>query len=135
MQLNIQTRRTWTPDILDNDKQPEGQRIEIDYRRPPAYARSNWRHEVARRNSEGKMETYADVDVRAVVRNSDVHIRGLRISIDGKDPVEITTGEQLADSTSDYCYFLATRLAMEILNLDVDAELIKNSGPDSGPSS
>lgn len=135
MLLNVQTRRTWTPDILDNEKQPEGQRIEVEYRRPPAYARNNWERRIARRTGEGRIEAFVDTDVREIVRSSDVRIRNLAVSVDGGPPAEIVTGEQLVETRSDYCWLLATRLADEIIRPEISGEVVKNSAPDSGASS
>ena len=126
MLLNIQTRRTWTPDILDNKKQPEGERIEIEYQKPPAYARNNWERRIARRTVEGKIEAFVDTDVREIVRSSDVKIRNLTVGVDGGDPVAVTTGEQLVDMRSDYCWLLATQLANEIIKPEISKEVVKN---------
>lgn len=136
MLLNLQTKRTWIPEILDNDKQPEGDRIEISYIKPPAYARNAWERRIARRNAEGKPETYVELDVAAVIKGSDVKIRHLQVIIDGAEkPTSIETGDQLVDVRSDFCWLLATSLANEIVKPEIQGELIKNSASDSGASS
>ena len=143
MLLNINVRRTWIPPLLDNERKTADEQIIIEYDKPTATDRSAWQHQVAKRD-KGTVVTYLDTDIRAILRGSNVLIHHLRIKTGGKvgsegkvvdEIVNVTSGEQLSEIRSDYCWLLATQTANKIMELEVSEELVKNSAPDSGPAS
>jgi hypothetical protein len=143
MLLNVSIRRRWIPDLLGNDKLPSDRQIIVEYDKPNAINRNAWQRRVATTKQDGSMHVYTDTDVRAILTGSNVSIINLSVKTgerkdeNGKsvDIVsQITTGEALATTRSDYCYMLATQLAQKIMEIEISSELLKNSEPDSGPA-
>lgn len=143
MLLNVSIRRRWIPDLLGNDKLPSDRQIIVEYDKPNAINRNAWQRRVATTKQDGSMHVYTDTDVRAILTGSNVSIVNLSVKTgerkdeNGKsvDIVsQITTGEALATTRSDYCYMLATQLAQKIIEIKISSELLKNSEPDSGPA-
>lgn len=139
MRLNMEKRRTWTPEYAENMKLPVAERIEIDFDKPAAYQRSAWETTYAERTKDGKIATYVKRDVKAILTNSNVAIRNLYYMAKddkGKEKkIYIDTGLALAQAQNDFCYLLAEDLAREILRADIEGALAKNSEPASGSSS
>lgn len=144
MLLNVSTRRTWIPDLLNNNEAVADQQIRIDYDKPNAVNRNAWQRRVATYRGDGSTHAYTETDVRGILSGSNVVIHNLTIRVgtrtdqNGKevdDLRQVTTGEQLAETRSDYCFLLAAQLAQRIMEVEVSSELLKNSEPDSGPVS
>ncbi|MFA6935505.1 MAG: hypothetical protein WCR70_09560 [Sphaerochaetaceae bacterium] len=122
---------------------PSDRQIIVEYDKPNAINRNAWQRRVATTKQDGSMHVYTDTDVRAILTGSNVSIINLSVKTgerkdeNGKsvDIVsQITTGEALATTRSDYCYMLATQLAQKIMEIEISSELLKNSEPDSGPA-
>lgn len=144
MLLNVSTRRTWIPELLNNDKAAPDQQIRCDYDKPNAVNRNAWQRRVATPKPDGSVHMYTETDINAILSGSNVVIHGLTIKTGTKqdssgkevDVLEqVTTGEQLASVRSDFCFMLATQLAQKIMEVEIGSELLKNSAPDSGPAS
>ncbi len=144
MLLNVSTRRTWIPDLLNNNEAAADQQIRVEYDKPNAVSRNAWQRRVATYKEDGSTHAYTETDVRGILAGSNVTIHnltiktGTKVGQDGKEMdvlKQITTGEQLAEVRSDYCFLLATQLAQKIMEVEVGSELLKNSAPDSGPAS
>lgn len=122
MRISVEKRTTWTPDIEGNIDLPEVEQLRMSYDKPLAYKRGEWRKTIAKRNKDGSMETYIDIDKVAAVRDSNVSIVNLSVEEDGKER-QIATGEELLNTRSSVCSLLVDMLVMQITREDFKAEL------------
>ena len=125
MRISVEKRTTWTPDIEGNMDLPEAEQLRMSYDKPLAYKRGEWRKTIAKRNKDGSIETYGEMDKAAVVKDSNVSVVNLTVEEDGKER-QIATGEDLLNTRSSVCSLLVDMLVMQITREDFKAEL-KNS--------
>ncbi|AEC02032.1 hypothetical protein [Parasphaerochaeta coccoides] len=125
MKINLTRRRTWSPDFLGNEQKPEAEQIKVEFTKPNANQRETMQRVINARTPEGRLAAYTETDIALVMRECGVRISGLTVVEDGKE-VLVTTGEELCRLPDDYCMLLAKKIALKILELDLDEAVLKN---------